>query len=321
MKWIVAVMVFGCLPVVLARAHAAAQECDRTRAHAQVEAARHAWHKSRPDDALKLLTDSIEECRTFEAYEQLGEYDRDTAPQRGRQSLKDAVDAFIEAEALAANDTERAHALYEYSLLLDQDGQPASAVPLLEKARKADPTNADIALLQARVDSAASHLSAAQIHRALSYPLYKPLHLRAAPEGTDAARPSSVGGRTTAIDASGAGSVAELPFIPIHFITNRTEVDRGSESNVTALADALASPDRRSNRFLLIGHADQRGTDEYNVRLSLQRADAVSALLIERQPSLTGRILTEGHGAHEPLNTGSDAHALWVNRRLQVIVK
>src|SRR5262249_30907857 len=126
---------------------------------------------------------------------------------------------------------------------------------------------------------------------------------------------------TGAPSASQADGTVELPFIPIHFITNSTIVDEDSRSNLTGLADALADPKRYDRRFLLIGYADQRGPDAYTVDLSVRRARSIGERLVARQPSLKGRIVVEGHGAHEPLDTGTDEHAFWVNRRLQVLMK
>src|SRR5579859_3827134 len=65
--------IWGVLLLAAAMLAVAGQNCDDTRALAEVDAARRAWADSRPDDALRFLNNSIEECASYEAYEQLGE--------------------------------------------------------------------------------------------------------------------------------------------------------------------------------------------------------------------------------------------------------
>ena len=49
------------------------------------------------------------------------------------------------------------------------------------------------------------------------------------------------------------------------------------------------------------GHTDSRGSDEYNDRLSQQRADAVKEFLEDRYPNLRGRVHAVGRGEREPV--------------------
>jgi outer membrane protein OmpA-like peptidoglycan-associated protein len=286
------------------------QSCDESRAQAQVAAARRAWAEFRQDEALNFLNNSISECASYEAYEQLGEYHATLGAQHGREHYKKAVDAFVEAEGLATDDRRRSLTIYHYAELLVEDGQPASAVPLLDRAHTLDSQNTAIASLQASVEKQSEHLTRAQTQRALEYPLYKPLKAQA-PGGRSQARPAT---------SSGEGTV-ELPFIPIHFQTNSTALDDSSRANLESLADALADPKHGHEKFLLIGHADQRGSDAHNVDLSLRRAQTISQWLIARQSSLDGRVMVEGHGAHEPLDMGTTEHAFWINRRLEVVLQ
>ena len=47
------------------------------------------------------------------------------------------------------------------------------------------------------------------------------------------------------------------------------------------MADALYSPYLQGYKFLIVGHTDAKGTREYNLKLSQQRADAIrDALMI-----------------------------------------
>lgn len=53
------------------------------------------------------------------------------------------------------------------------------------------------------------------------------------------------------------------------------------------------------DRILVVGHADRIGTETYNERLSLRRANAVKDYLVKKGVE-AGRITTEGRGEFEP---------------------
>jgi OOP family OmpA-OmpF porin len=85
--------------------------------------------------------------------------------------------------------------------------------------------------------------------------------------------------------------------------------------------DDLATKVRGVNLevIIAIGHADWIGTDEYNQRLSVRRAEAVKAYFVSRgvEPN---RIYTEGKGEKQPVanNRTSDGRAK--NRRTEIEV-
>jgi OmpA-OmpF porin, OOP family len=85
--------------------------------------------------------------------------------------------------------------------------------------------------------------------------------------------------------------------------------------------DDLATKVRGINLevVIAIGHADSIGSDEYNQRLSLRRAEAVKAYMVSRgvEPN---RVYTEGKGEKQPVasNRSSDGRAK--NRRTEIEV-
>lgn len=52
--------------------------------------------------------------------------------------------------------------------------------------------------------------------------------------------------------------------------------------------------------IIIVGHTDTRGTDEYNLELGKQRANAVKDFILERNKSLEDRIIIESKGKSEP---------------------
>jgi len=67
------------------------------------------------------------------------------------------------------------------------------------------------------------------------------------------------------------------------------------------------------------GHADRAGTEDYNMRLSFQRAETVGQALIERGVD-SGRIRLSAHGETDPLIDTDDGVREPRNRRVEVVV-
>ncbi|MBF0611067.1 MAG: OmpA family protein [Magnetococcales bacterium] len=66
------------------------------------------------------------------------------------------------------------------------------------------------------------------------------------------------------------------------------------------------------------GHADERGTREYNLALAQQRAEAVKQFLI-LQGVNAGKIKTISYGKERPLVDGHDEFAWTKNRRAELL--
>ena len=71
--------------------------------------------------------------------------------------------------------------------------------------------------------------------------------------------------------------------------------------------------------FLLAGHADERGTREYNLALGARRAAAVRDYLVGLgiEP---GRFRTTSYGKERPVVVGSDEAAWSLNRRVETLI-
>lgn len=67
----------------------------------------------------------------------------------------------------------------------------------------------------------------------------------------------------------------------------------------------------------ITGYTDSNGSEEYNLRLSLQRAIAVKEYLVSHNVSAT-RLVVEGKGEKEPIATGEDEGSRQLNRRVEI---
>ena len=121
------------------------------------------------------------------------------------------------------------------------------------------------------------------------------------------------------------GSLAELiedrivVYEQVFFHEGRAEILPRSEPVLKAVADVLeANPDIE---FLLIeGHTNHHGSQDYNLRLSDQRAAAVGRWL-EWSAGIDGaRLLTKGYGFSRPLLPKDAPQAVIVNRRVEFVV-
>ena len=71
--------------------------------------------------------------------------------------------------------------------------------------------------------------------------------------------------------------------------------------------------------IIAVGHTDSIGTDAYNQRLSIRRAEAVKAYLVSRGIE-ANRVYTEGKGEKQPVADNKTAAGRAKNRRVEIEV-
>ncbi len=104
----------------------------------------------------------------------------------------------------------------------------------------------------------------------------------------------------------------------IHFDTDSPHVHHASWPILQKLAKFIvANPDIREIQIL--GHADERGSEDYNLRLSEARAGQVKYLL-EHFGVEPGRLVTSGYGASKPRAAGHSENEWRQNRRVEFII-
>jgi OOP family OmpA-OmpF porin len=119
----------------------------------------------------------------------------------------------------------------------------------------------------------------------------------------------------------GAALAAQPPkpiSFTLYFPTGSTEVTAESQPVLEALLAEVAK--REAVEVQVTGHTDRVGTDADNDRLSLERAQAVLAMLIQRGLKTTF-IRAVGRGEREPLVPTPDEQPEPRNRRVEVIVR
>ncbi|HEX8328784.1 MAG TPA: OmpA family protein [Hymenobacter sp.] len=121
----------------------------------------------------------------------------------------------------------------------------------------------------------------------------------------------------TAVDSTGCPQIDPAIRgleVPIRFRTNSTVITRPSYPALNKMVQALQS--RPDYSLRIIGHADSRGTDEYNQALSERRAAAVKRYFTGKKID-PARIITEGRGEAEPTAPNDTPAGMSQNRRVE----
>lgn len=112
-------------------------------------------------------------------------------------------------------------------------------------------------------------------------------------------------------DNDGAGELAMI----IYFDFDQSDVRPGDQATLERHATRLANESGASIR--LEGHADERGSREYNIGLGERRSQAVRKILLI-QGAAAGQISTVSYGEERPAAFGSDEESYALNRRVEI---
>jgi len=74
-------------------------------------------------------------------------------------------------------------------------------------------------------------------------------------------------------------------------------------------------------RILVEGHTDSKGSDQYNIKLSVRRAESVTRWLQERENLTDTNFQTKGWGESRPGATNETEEGRQKNRRVEITIK
>lgn len=98
----------------------------------------------------------------------------------------------------------------------------------------------------------------------------------------------------------------------VYFEYDSANVRRAAQIELGALADCLARPPLADSKLQVIGHADERGTEQYNDSLGMRRANAVVEQLVEHGLDRS-RVEAHSRGEH-----AADPPPEWSDRRVVI---
>jgi peptidoglycan-associated lipoprotein len=154
-------------------------------------------------------------------------------------------------------------------------------------------------------------------------------------------RGNTVPDDTTATDANGAdggfstdrqggdgGSITESPLeaeqrrlmqqLVVYF--DYDEADILPEFNALLQAHGQFLARNPNSQLRLEGHADERGSREYNIGLGERRAQSVRRVLM-LQGAAQSQLTTVSYGEERPAQSGSDDEAWRLNRRVELVYR
>jgi len=142
----------------------------------------------------------------------------------------------------------------------------------------------------------------------------------------NASTPFSVNGTMSGANAKFEGDVSDPGSIAffknnvgdrVLFPIDQSDIDQSGKEILLAQADWLRA--NSEYKIVIEGHADERGTREYNLALGEKRAQAVKNYLISLGIS-SDRVSTISYGKERPAVVGSNDGAWAQNRRSVTIV-
>jgi peptidoglycan-associated lipoprotein len=104
----------------------------------------------------------------------------------------------------------------------------------------------------------------------------------------------------------------------IHFGLDQFELSPEARTSLASKAEIMRGSPNVTLR--IAGHADERGSDEYNLALSKRRAAEARRFLMQQGVDST-RLETVGFGEEQPLDAGATEPAWAMNRRAEFSVK
>lgn len=116
---------------------------------------------------------------------------------------------------------------------------------------------------------------------------------------------------------SQADFVANVTSDRVFFDTDKSHVDAEAQAILRSQAQWLAA--NPNVRVTLEGHADERGTRDYNLALGERRANAAKNYLVTLGVN-GARVATVSYGKERPEALGSDEQAWARNRRAVTVV-
>lgn len=102
----------------------------------------------------------------------------------------------------------------------------------------------------------------------------------------------------------------------IHFRYGKARIRPVSYPVLNSVAQVMA--DYPEITVEVQGHTDDRGSDQFNLNLSYQRAEAVRQYLIKRGVSLQ-RLTSKGYGETRPIETNATRRGRAINRRVEFV--
>jgi OmpA-OmpF porin, OOP family len=126
------------------------------------------------------------------------------------------------------------------------------------------------------------------------------------------------GAPTQAVAAAPAPAAPQAPSFMVFFDWDRSDLSAQALATIRQAAGSYKT--KGSARITATGHTDKSGPDDYNMALSLRRANTVKDALV-REGVPAGVISVVGRGESQPLVQTADGVREPQNRRVEIVVQ
>lgn len=201
---------------------------------------------------------------------------------------------------------------FDFRLALDLIAAPAMHVDLGDfryyAASRDGPQGAEVVSLVTSRSAGAGH-----IHLTLVSPSEAPDGFTARSVGPPPAQGTTETGLAALLDTEGQAVLDGLVFRP-----GSSQLGDGPFGALAALAEWLAADPTRT--VVLVGHSDNVGSLEDNIRLSQRRAESVREALVGEFGIARNRLSARGVGYLSPVAPNTTPEGRRANRRVAVVV-
>ena len=115
-----------------------------------------------------------------------------------------------------------------------------------------------------------------------------------------------------------AAQKAECNWEPLRFGFNEASLSSEAQNRLSELAQCWKTSGAATGGIELAGHADERGTEEYNLQLSQKRAASVKKYLVDLGVPANS-LKTVGYGENKPAEQGASEDVWAANRRVEFV--
>lgn len=113
-----------------------------------------------------------------------------------------------------------------------------------------------------------------------------------------------------------------LPEKPVSFLlyftSGTSDLTEESVKIIPAVVESVKK--REPSEVSIIGHSDTMGAADFNIRLSLERANSIKDMLIEKGVNIS-KLEVRSHGENDPVIKTKDGVSEPKNRRVEVMVR
>lgn len=113
--------------------------------------------------------------------------------------------------------------------------------------------------------------------------------------------------------------ISRIRFGNILFDFNSSDIKPGSIPQLNEIGKALSSPSVKGLHFVIEGHTDNVGTEQYNMDLSSRRGESVRRYLTENFTVQNALLKVNGYGEIRPLAENTSPEGRRKNRRVEIV--